>query len=294
MLQRSPGYIVSLPDHDVIADALRALLPDEIAHALVRAKNVLFALGMFLLCRWKPKLASRLLRGQAARHLPDGYPIEKHFTPRYAPWDQRLCLVPNADLFAAISKGRASVATDTIETFTAGGVRLASGEELPADVVVTATGLKVLPIGGVRLSVDGREMHAHDTLVYKGMMLGDVPNLAWCVGYTNASWTLRADLSSRFVCRLLNFMEDRGYDVANPRSECAGSGRQRLLGLTSGYIERAVGVMPQQGSARPWVMRQNYVLDFFDTMLGRIDDGALELTARQPVASAPEPSVARG
>jgi monooxygenase len=286
MLQRTPSWVFSLPDRDLLADLIRAVLPDELAHGLVRTKNMLRALAFFLFCRWKPKLAGAFLKREAARKLPKGYPVEKHFAPSYAPWDQRLCIVPNADLFEAIAKGRAAVVTDTIASFDERGIALSSGERVDADVVVTATGLKLLPIGGVRLSLDGRTVERKDALVYKGMMLGDVPNLAWCVGYTNASWTLRADLSARYLCRMLNFMAERGYEVFMPRAETAGPGRQRLLALNSGYIDRALSEMPQQGDAAPWVMRQNYVLDFFTTIFGRLDDEAMEFSA---AVAAPHP-----
>jgi cation diffusion facilitator CzcD-associated flavoprotein CzcO len=275
MLQRSPTYVISRPARDRLADFLRAVLPDEIAHTLVRVKDVLVQLFFYKLARWRPKLIARGLREEAAKLLPPGYPVEKHFSPRYNPWDQRLCLVPNADLFEAISSGKASIVTDTIETFDETGIRLSSGERLDADVVVTATGLKVLPIGGARLSVDGRVLRAHDLLVYKGMMLSDVPNLAFCVGYTNASWTLRADLSSRYVCRVLNHMEQNGFDVAMPRSETAGPGRQPLFHFNSGYVLRSLGEMPQQGDHAPWTVRQNYVLDYFETLYSRVDDEAM-------------------
>jgi cation diffusion facilitator CzcD-associated flavoprotein CzcO len=282
MLQRSPTYVISRPARDRLADFLRAVLPDEIAHTLVRVKDVLVQLFFYKLARARPELVARGLRQEAAKLLPPGYPVEKHFAPRYNPWDQRLCLVPNADLFEAISSGKASIVTDTIETFDETGIRLSSGERLDADVVVTATGLKVLPIGGARLSVDGRVLRAHDLLVYKGMMLSDVPNLAFCVGYTNASWTLRADLSSRYVCRVLNHMEQNGFDVAMPRSEAAGPGRRPLFNFNSGYVLRSLPDMPQQGDRAPWTVRQNYVLDYFETLYSRVDDEAMAFSRRSP------------
>ncbi|MFT3766785.1 MAG: NAD(P)/FAD-dependent oxidoreductase [Minicystis sp.] len=219
MLQRSPSYIMSLPAQDPAADAIRAVLPERVAHRVVRGKNALLSLALYQFCRRFPQAATRLLRKGVAAHVPEGTPIDPHFTPRYAPWDQRLCVVPDADLFRALHAGKASVVTDTIETFTERGIRLTSGEELEADIIVTATGLRLVACGGIRLHVDGRAIELRDTVVYKGLMLSGIPNLAWCVGYTNASWTLRADLSSRYVCRLLHEMDRRGAEVAVPRME---------------------------------------------------------------------------
>src|SRR5690606_8410432 len=193
-----------------------------------------------------------------ARQLPGGYPVDLHFKPRYRPWDQRLCLVPDADLFRAIRRGRAAVVTGHIGTFTERGIRLRSGGELPADIVVTATGLRMLPLGGLRLTVDGAPVEPRRTLSYKGLMLSGVPNLAVCFGYTNMSWTLRADLASRYVCRLLRHMDRHGYDVCVPRNDDPTVTAQPLLGLASGYIQRAIDAFPRQGSKAPWRVHQNY------------------------------------
>ncbi len=284
MLQRSPTYIASLPSRDLVADLLRFLLPDELAYGLIRAKNVLLALAFYLYCRRFPRSAARLIFSGVKRLLPRGYPVEKHFAPAYNPWDQRLCLVPDADLFKAISSGRAEVVTDSIASFDAHGIQLASGARLDADVVVTATGLKLLPAGGVQVFVDGRRSEAKDLIVYKGMMLSGVPNFAWCVGYTNASWTLRADLSSRYVCRLLEHMRKNGYDVAVPRGETAGPERRPLLDFNAGYVQRALAELPQQGAKAPWYLRQNYVLDFFSTLFGQVEDGVMEFSRAPPAA----------
>ncbi|MBL8954483.1 MAG: NAD(P)/FAD-dependent oxidoreductase [Myxococcaceae bacterium] len=275
MLQRSPSYVASLPTRDIVADALRFVLPDELAHGLIRTKNMLLALGFYLFCRRFPRAAARLILAGVRDLLPRGYPVEKHFAPAYAPWDQRLCMVPDGDLFKAISLGRAEVVTDTIAGFDATGIRLSSGGRVDADVVVTATGLKLKPVGGVQVFVDGRPLVARDAIVYKGMMFSDVPNLAWCVGYTNASWTLRADLSSRYVCRLLEHMRKNGFDIAVPRGETAGPDRRPLLDFQAGYVTRALSELPQQGARAPWYLRQNYVLDFFSTLFGRVDDSAM-------------------
>jgi cation diffusion facilitator CzcD-associated flavoprotein CzcO len=286
MLQRSPTYVVSRPDRDVVADLLRFVLPEDLAHHLVRWKDLLLTLAFYLFCRKWPKTAGRILRERVAEQLPEGYPVEKHFTPRYDPWDQRVCLVPNGDLFQVISDGRAEVVTDTLTTFDETGLALASGQHLDADIIVTATGLKILPAGGVRIAIDGRLVRVDDGVVYKGMMLSGVPNLAWCFGYTNASWTLRADLISRYLCRLLNFMEAAGWDVATPRAEAAGPERRPLTNFTSGYVQRARGRMPMQGVKAPWKIRQNYVIDAIEMLFGPIDDGAMGFARRTPQLAA--------
>jgi cation diffusion facilitator CzcD-associated flavoprotein CzcO len=284
MLQRSPTYIVSRPAMDPIANAIRAALPAGIAHRLVRGKNVLLGIAFYQFSRRFPEAAKRRFIEEVARNLPPGYPVERHFTPSYNPWDQRVCLVPDADLFQAISSGKVSVVTDTIESFTEIGIRVSSGDLLEADIIVTATGLSLMPLGGIRLTVDDRAVELADALVYRGMMLSDVPNLAWCVGYINASWTLRADLTSRSVCRLLRYMDRRHHDQVVPRPERAEhrDGEHRpLLDLSSGYIRRAADQMPRQGAKAPWYLRQNYVLDLVSSLLGRVDDPALVFSRRR-------------
>jgi monooxygenase len=291
MLQRSPTYYVSRPDKDAIADAIRKLLPARVAHRVVRGKNVLLGTAFYQFCRRYPEAASKRLRSEVAKLLPPGYPVERHFTPRYNPWDQRLCLVPDADLFKAISAGKVAVVTDTIDAFTETGVRVSSGETLPADLIVMATGLQLVPWGGIRLTVDDRAIEPRDTLVYKGMMGSGLPNLAWCVGYTNASWTLRADLTSRNVCQLLNYMDRRGYDRFVPQADPDEVERRPLLGLTSGYIQRAADQMPMQGSKIPWYLRQNYLLDFLSTKFGRIEHPALVFSRRGDPQVRPQPAI---
>jgi cation diffusion facilitator CzcD-associated flavoprotein CzcO len=280
MVQRSPTYYVSRPGRDPIADAIRKVLPASIAHQVVRAKNVLLGTAFYQFCRRYPAAATRMLKKGVAELLPPDYPIERDFSPRYNPWDQRLCLVPDADLFTAISSGKVSIVTDTIDALTPTGVRVSSGETLAADILVMATGLQLVPWGGIRLSVDGRAIEARDTLVYKGMMASGVPNLAWCVGYTNASWTLRADLTSRNVCQLLRHMDQHGYDQFVPRADPAEVERRPLLGLTSGYIARAADEMPMQGSKTPWYLRQNYILDLLTTKFGKVENPALVFSRR--------------
>jgi monooxygenase len=289
MLQRSPSYIAVLLDQDRIAGFFRARLPARLAHRLIRGKNILLSMAFFQFCRRFPGAASRFLRAQVAKHLPPGYPVERHFTPRYQPWDQRLCLVPDADLFRAISSGKASVVTDEIDAFTEAGLRLRSGEVLEADLIVTATGLQLFPCGGIRLTVDERPIELRDTLVYKGMMLSDVPNLAWCTGYTNASWTLRADLVSRHVCRLLGFMDRRGYDQVVPRADRSDVEERPLLDLSSGYVARAAGELPKQGSRAPWFLRQNYLLDLFATQVARVDHPSLAFSRTRDRGARPAP-----
>ncbi|HET7504139.1 MAG TPA: NAD(P)/FAD-dependent oxidoreductase [Kofleriaceae bacterium] len=281
MLQRSPTYIVVPPDQDRVAELVRSRLPARVAHRIIRGRNIAMGMALYQFCRRFPRAASRYLRGEVARHLPAGYPVERHFTPHYHPWDQRLCLVPDADLFKAISAGKASVVTDTIDCFTETGVRVASGELLEADLIVTATGLTLVPCGGIRLNVDGQDVEIRDALVYKGMMLSGVPNLAWCTGYTNASWTLRADLTSRQVCRVINFMARRGYDAVTPRLEPDDRSDRPLLGLSSGYVTRSSDILPKQGSRAPWVLRQNYLYDLVTTQLSRIDGRSLTFSRRR-------------
>jgi len=279
LLQRSPTYVVALPARDVVADTLRRLLPEQIAHHAVRWKNVLLGMAFFQFCRRAPALAKRLLRSGVAKQLPEGYPIDEHFKPRYQPWDQRLCVVPEADLFRAIRDGRAAVVTAHIDTFTADGIRLRSGERLAADIVITATGLSLLPCGGIRLEVDGAAVDPADTFAYRGVMLTGVPNFALCVGYTNASWTLRADLSSRYLCRLLNYMDRHGYSQCRPRVP-PGMRARPLLDLTAGYIQRSADRFPKQGERAPWNLNQNYLLDLASLRFSRFDDGTMQFARR--------------
>lgn len=275
LLQRSPSYIASLPDTDVIADFLRRRLPEGVAHRVSRWKNILLALGLYRFCRRMPRLARRMLRYGVAIKLPSGYAVDEHFKPRYQPWDQRLCLVPNADLFKAISAGKASVITEQVESFTANGLRLTSGQELAADIVITATGLKLQACGGITLVIDGKPVNLADTLVYKGVLLSGIPNFALCVGYTNASWTLRADLSSMYVCRLLNHMKLNGYKVATPVCDDSSIEPRPLLNISSGYVLRATATLPKQGSKKPWHLPQNYLKDFMTLKFGAVVDGVI-------------------
>ena len=239
-------------------------------------------MGIYQVSRRAPNFARRTLRQGAASSLPQGYEVDKHFNPRYQPWDQRLCLIPDSDLYKAITGGRASIVTDQIETLTERGIRLQSGEELEADVVVTATGLRMLALGAVRLTVDGAAIDPGQTFIYKGTMLSNVPNFAFCIGYTNASWTLRADLASTFVCRVLNHMDRRGYRTCKPVYDTAQLEAKPLLNLTSGYVVRAAADLPKQAAENPWLIRQNYVLDMLSMKLSRLEDGILKFGALLP------------
>ena len=275
MLQRSPTYAFTRPGVDAIAEWLKRRLPEKLAYRLVRAKNVLLQQYFFRLARKYPAQAKARLVGLVRAQLPPGYDVERHFTPHYNPWDQRVCLVSDGDLFAALREGRASVVTDTIERFTEQGIRLASGQELPSDLIVTATGLELNLLGGVKVSLDGVPVEPSRTLVYKGMMNSGVPNLASTFGYTNASWTLKADLSARYLCRLLNHMDRHGHTVCTPRRD-ASVGSEPFIDFSSGYVQRALPMLPRQGRHKPWKLYQNYVLDWLMLRLGKVDDGVLD------------------
>ncbi|MGQ0619515.1 MAG: flavin-containing monooxygenase, partial [Panacagrimonas sp.] len=282
MLQRSPSYVLSLPSKDPIADGLRRALPEKWAHSVIRWKNVALTMLIFQLCRRRPEFAKRLLRKLAVRSLPPGFDVDKHFKPSYNPWEQRMCLVPDNDLFKAIRKGRASVVTDHIERFTENGIQLKSGETVPADIIVSATGLQMLALGDIQMAVDGKPVEPAKTLSYKGVMLSGVPNLAACIGYTNASWTLRADLISRYVCRLLKHMDRHGYARCTPGNIDPAMPQEPLLDFSSGYVQRAIAMFPKQGTKSPWKLRQNYILDRLGLEYGALDDGAMEYAGHGP------------
>jgi len=278
MLQRSPSYVVSLPAEDPIAKILRRVLPARVAYGIVRWKNVLLTMLSFQLSRRRPGLVKALLRKGIERRLPSGYDIDTHFKPRYGPWDQRLCLVPDGDLFDAICAGRASVVTDHIDTFTENGLRLASGAELEADLIVTATGLNLLTLGGMQITVDGRDVTVSETMSYKGMMLTGVPNMAMAFGYTNASWTLKCDLTCGYVCRLINHMDEHGYQQCTPQNRDPSIAEQPFIDFSSSYILRSIDQFPKQGSKAPWRLYQNYALDILSLKFGAIEDGAMQFS----------------
>lgn len=279
MLQRSPTYIASLPAEDSLAKRLRRRLPDRAVYAVVRWKNILLQSLVYRVSRRRPQLLKRVIRRGVERSLPPGYPVDTHFNPRYDPWDQRLCLVPDGDLFEAISSGEASVVTDRIARFTERGLALESGGELEADVIVTATGLRLLFLGGVELSVDGEPVDVPRAIAYKGMMLSGVPNFAFTTGYTNASWTLKADLVSEYVCRLLAHMEARGYDCCVPELSDPTVTEEPLLDFTAGYVLRSLHEFPKQGSKEPWKLRQSYVRDIRSMRRGELEDGSMRFSS---------------
>jgi monooxygenase len=288
MLQRSPTYIASLPEKDPIANLLRRILPARLSGPAVRWLKALTTQGFYRLSRRRPELVKRMLRAGLRRQLPKGYDIDTHFRPKYNPWDQRFCAVPDGDLFRAIREGSASVVTDQIATFTETGLCLESGTELEADVIVTATGLEMLFLGGVSLSVDAKSVDVPERLVYKGMMLEDVPNVAIAVGYTNASWTLKCDLTSEYVCRLLNHMHETGLRQCTPVNSDPSLERVPLMPLNSGYIQRAAHRFPKQGSRFPWQVHQSYLADYRALKRSRIEDDAMVFSnpEREAVAAA--------
>jgi monooxygenase len=273
MLQRSPSYVLSLPSEDPIATVVRRVLSERRAHSVLRWKNLLVMMANFQLSRRAPQLMRKVLRTKAKNALPSGYDVDTHFNPRYDPWDQRLCVVPDGDLFEAIGRGHASIVTDHIKSFTASGIQLTSGQELPADVVITSTGLNLLFLGGMQLRVDGRDVDVGHTLTYRGVMLGDVPNLAMAAGYTNASWTLKCDLISEYVTRLLEYMDDHELGQATPRPQRDSGATEPFLNLSSGYIVRSADHWPRQGAGAPWRVYNNYLRDIALLRRGDLHDG---------------------
>ena len=269
MLQRTPTYIAALPGKDPIARLLQDRLPARTAYSVIRWANILKTMGSYQLSRHKPELMKKVIRKGIERSLPAGYDVDTHFTPPYDPWDQRFCVVPDGDLFTAISRGDATVVTGRIATFTPDGIRLESGEELPADVVVTATGLNMLVLGGLEIVVDGEKVEPSETVGYKGMMFSGVPNLAAAMGYTNASWTLKCDLVCAYVCRLLNHMRDEGYDSVTPLWSDPELPEVPFIDLRSGYVLRSVHLFPKQAARAPWRLHQNYVKDLLMLKYGR-------------------------
>ena len=293
MLQRSPTYVVSRPAEDRIANWLRRHLPAGGAYALTRWKNVLLGTFFYNLARKRPKLFKRMVAKGVRKQVGDEY-ASRHFTPSYNPWDQRLCLVPDSDLFRAIKEGRASVVTDHIETFTETGLRLKSGQTLDADIIVTATGLVLKMMSGMQMVVDGEPVDLPKTLVYKGMMLSGVPNLAFAIGYTNASWTLKCDLTAEYVCRLLNHMDRHGYALCTPRVNDPDVKEEPVIDFTSGYVRRALHTLPRQGSKTPWRLHQNYVRDLSMMRYGRVEDGTMDFGKAPAAVGARAEAAGRG
>ena len=276
MVQRTPTYMVSLPGKDAIANTLRLFLPERLVYALTRAKNLLFGTLIYQLSQRRPELVKRFIKRRLQQELGPDFDIDRHFTPPYKPWDQRMCLVPDSDFFIALREKRSSIVTGEIASFTPTGLQMQSGEHLDADIIVTATGLNLLSFGGATLTLDGQPFALQKAVTYKGSMLSGLPNCSFVFGYTNASWTLRADLVSTYVCRLLNYMSKHGYRQVTPRLPESETERLPFLDLTAGYIQRALALFPQQGTGRPWRFYQNYWLDNLLIRFSPVKDDALE------------------
>ena len=276
MLQRSPSYVVAKPGRDRIADWLRKHLPQRHAYALTRWKNVLYTMFMYWFCRARPERAKALIVGEARKMLGDDYDVETHFTPRYDPWDQRVCLAPDGDFFQTIRSGRASVVTGEIDCFTESGIRTSSGTELEADLIVTATGLELRFLGGLQVQVDGHAVDLPESFAYKGMMCSDVPNMALSLGYTNASWTLKSDLTAEYVCRLLNHMDSHGYAYCCARANNPSMQAESMLPLSSGYMERGRHRFPKDAALAPWKLHQNYALDLVTLRYASLEDDVMQ------------------
>ncbi len=275
MLQRSPTYIVARPSEDAVVNWLRRRLPTPVAHRLARWKNILLGMYFYTLARRRPDFTKQAILRMTRAQLGPEYDVEAHFSPAYNPWDQRICIVPDADLFAAIKAGKVSVVTDQIETFTETGIRVRSGDELPADVIVTATGLNMRLMSGVQLIVDGAPVALGETLSYRGMMYSGVPNLASSFGYTNASWTLKCELIAQYICRLLAYMDAHGYTECLPQRPASVAGMESAINLTSGYVNRALATLPRQGASKPWRTYQNYARDLLNLRFSMLNDGAM-------------------
>jgi cation diffusion facilitator CzcD-associated flavoprotein CzcO len=277
MLQRSPSYVMSLPQRDPFAARAGRWLPAGLAHRVVRWKNIGVQSVFYRLSRGRPAFVKRLVRKQNLAHLPAGYDVDAHFTPHYQPWDQRMCFVPDGDLFAAVRRGDAEVVTATIDHFDADGIVLTGGRHLRADVVVTATGLTLSPFGGIELVVDGEKVDPSSTMTYRALMLSGVPNFVFTVGYTNASWTLKVDLVAAFTCRLLGFMAEHGYRRVVARRD-PSVGEVPLMDFTSGYVLRALDQLPHQGDREPWRLRQSYLRDRRTLRRAPLEDGVLDFS----------------
>jgi monooxygenase len=292
MLQRSPSYVIARPAADPIARVLRRLLPEKLSYHATRWKNVFLMLGSYKVSRRWPGVIKRVVRKGLEHQLPSGYDIDTHFTPRYNPWDERLCVVPEGDLFKTIGSGRASVVTDHVETFTERGIRLQSGKELEADIIVTATGLNLLVLGGMQILIDGKEKQISDTVGYKGMMFSGVPNMCLALGYTNASFTLKTDLVADYICRLLKHMDAHGYRVATPRAPDPSVETEPFIDLKSGYVLRSLDQLPKQAATRPWRLHQNYAQDIRLLRKGPIDD-EIDFSRGPLSAALPKPDLER-
>jgi cation diffusion facilitator CzcD-associated flavoprotein CzcO len=277
LLQRSPTYIFSRPGADAVANTLQRFLPAAWAHKLSRMKSILLGSYIYWISKRKPDRVRSYLRKMAKAELSPDIDVDKHFNPAYDPWDQRLCLSPDGDFYASLRSGAASIVTDHIDRFTETGVLTKSGEHLDADIIVTATGLQIQFCGGMEISMDGEPVKAADKLVYRGMMLSGVPNLAVVFGYTNASWTLKAELTADFICRLVNRMFKKGADVVMAETDVPHD-HGALLGLNSGYLLRAADLLPKSGTKKPWKNYENYIQDMLSIRYGKIEDGVLKIS----------------
>ena len=285
MLQRSPTYMLSLPRKDPIANGLRKALPPMLAYRITRGINKGRQRLVYNMGQRHPKVSRRILRALAARALPKGYDLDTHFNPTYKPWDQRLCVLPDRDLFKAISRGQASVVTDKIVRFTRRGILLESGQELEADIIVTATGLQLLAFGGIHISVDGEQPDLHEKLAYKSFMVSDIPNFAYAFGYTNSSWTLKVDLVCEHLCRLLDLMDQRGHTTVVPVVNDPTLPKRPFLDFSAGYVQRSIQKFPQQGTGGPWTVEMNFRADYKRLHQGPVEDSALKFsTAARPAA----------
>ena len=278
MLQRSPTYMMARPSRDPLAKRIRRYLPEKAAYNLIRWKNVGITMLFYNQSKSRPTQIAKFLINSVRKELRDGYDIDTHFTPRYDPWDQRVCLVPDGDFFKSINDGRASIVTDEIETFTKNGVQLKSGDTIDADIVVTATGLTLQLMGGISISVDGKDVQVSDSMTYKAMMLSDIPNLALWFGYTNASWTLKCDLTSEYLCRLINHMDKHGHTTCVPRRLDPRVEEAAFVPLNAGYIERGKHLLPKQGDRAPWKLKQNYAFDIASIRYSDVDDGVMQFS----------------
>jgi len=276
MLQRSPSYIASLPSYDALASFTNRILPKRSAYLVTRWRLILMGLFQYYLARWQPNNIKNYLMKEAQQALGDDYDVETHFNPRYNPWDQRLCLIPDGDLFDAINAGKADIVTDTITKFTKTGIQLDSGQHIDADIIVTATGLKIQLNKFDELLIDGKEIDLANHMSYKGAMISDIPNMSFSIGYTNASWTLKCELISRFTCRIINHMDENNYKQVVARHKNDNSDQLPIIDFSSGYIQRAIHEMPSQGSKRPWKLYQNFIMDKLSMQYGRLDDGVLD------------------
>ena len=283
MLQRSPSYVISVPQQDIMVKALRKLLPEKWAYRIIRGRNISITLGIYQLCIRFPNLARKLLQGSVKAQLPKGYDMS-HFTPNYNPWDQRLCAVPLGDLFKSLRKGTASVVTDHIDRFVENGILLKSGKVLDADIIVTATGLKIQMLGKIKATIDGVQINPNDSMSYRGAMMENIPNFGMVFGYTNSSWTLKADLIGSYIARIVNHMDKKGVRQVTPRDINTDTKKQPFINnMSSGYIQRVIDQIPQQGDRNPWLVHHNYFIDMGLFKLANLDHPSLEYS--HPVAN---------